>query len=47
MEEIRALRAYYDKLGIEQRIAHQLPGAKGRLLRLVLDRLVAEGPRPW
>ena len=43
--KIRALRSYYDKLGIEQRIAHELPGAKGRLLRLMLDRLVSEGEK--
>jgi ketosteroid isomerase-like protein len=42
---IRALRSYYDKLGIEQRIAHQLAGLKGRLLRLMLDRLVSEGEK--
>ena len=43
--KIRALRSYYDKLGIEQRIARELPGVKGRVLRLMLDRLVAEGEK--
>ena len=43
--KIRALRSYYDKLGIEQRIAQELPGLKGRLLRLMLDRLLSEGEK--
>jgi ketosteroid isomerase-like protein len=43
--KIRALRSYYDKLGIQQRIAHELPGAKGRFFRLMLDRLVSEGEK--
>ena len=42
---IRARRSYYDKLGIEQRIARQYPGIQGYLFRLILDYLVPRGEK--
>lgn len=42
---IRSSRSYYDKLGIEQRIARRLPGIKGFLLRAMVNFLVAQGER--
>jgi ketosteroid isomerase-like protein len=43
--KIRAYRSYYDKLGIEQRIAAQFPGIQGWLFRLMVNRLVREGEK--
>lgn len=43
--KIRTYRAYYDKLGIAQRIAARSPGIQGRVFRFVVDRLVHEGER--
>jgi ketosteroid isomerase-like protein len=43
--KIRAYRAYYDKLGIEQSIASRYPGIQGRLFRLMVNYLVAQGEK--
>ena len=43
--KIRARRSYYDKLGIEQRIARRYPGIQGYLFRLMLDYLVSQGEK--
>ena len=43
--KIRAYRSYYDKLGIQQRIAAQFPGIQGWLFRLMVNRLVREGEK--
>ncbi len=43
--KIRAYRAYYDKLGIEQRIAARIPGIQGWLFRRMVNRLVREGEK--
>lgn len=42
---IRSARSYYDKLGIEQRIARRLPGIRGFLLRTMVNFLVAQGEK--
>ncbi len=43
--KIHAYRSYYDKLGIDQRIAGQYPGVQGRLFRLLVNYLVAQGEK--
>ena len=43
--KIHAYRSYYDKLGIDQRIASQYPGVQGRLFRLMVNYLVAQGEK--
>lgn len=43
--KICAYRAYYDKLGIEQRIAVKIRGIQGWLFRLMVNRLVREGEK--
>lgn len=42
---IRSLRAYYDKLGILHDVAGAYPGAKGWLLRKLVNFLVAQGEK--
>lgn len=41
--KIQRIRSYYDKLGLEQRVAAKLPGIRGWIFRKLIGLLVAQG----
>ena len=41
--KIQRIRSYYDKLGLEQRVAAKAPGIKGWVFRKLIDFMVAQG----
>ena len=43
--KIRRVRAYYDKLGIMQKIASKYPGIRGRMFKTMVNYLVAQGEK--
>jgi ketosteroid isomerase-like protein len=43
--KIRRMRSYYDKLGVEQRIAAKAPGIKGWVFRKLINFMVAQGKK--
>ncbi len=43
--KIRRLRAYFDRLGMEQRIAAQFPGVRGFFYKKLINFLVAQGEK--
>ncbi|HXZ76567.1 MAG TPA: hypothetical protein VEH31_37635 [Streptosporangiaceae bacterium] len=42
---IRRERSYYDKLGLEQRVAAKAPGMKGWAFRELINFMVAQGQK--
>jgi ketosteroid isomerase-like protein len=43
--KIRRVRSYYDKLGLEQRVAAKAPGMKGWAFRKLINFMVAQGQK--
>ncbi len=43
--KIQRMRSYYDKLGLEQRIAARAPGLKGWIFRKLTNFMVAQGQK--
>jgi ketosteroid isomerase-like protein len=43
--KIACIRSYYDKLGLEQRIAAKAPGIKGWVFRRLISFMVAQGQK--
>jgi len=39
------VRSYYDKLGLEQRVAAKAPGMKGWAFRKLINFMVAQGQK--
>ncbi len=43
--KIQRMRSYYDKLGLEQRVAAKTPGIKGWAFRKLISFMVAQGQK--
>ncbi len=43
--KIQRIRSYYDKLGLEQRVAAKAPGIRGWVLRKLINFMVAQGQK--
>jgi ketosteroid isomerase-like protein len=43
--KIQRIRSYYDKLGVEQRVAAKAPGLKGWLFRKLINFMIAQGEK--
>jgi len=43
--KIQRMRSYYDKLGLEQRVAAKAPGIKGWVFRKLINFMVAQGQK--
>jgi hypothetical protein len=39
------IRSYYDKLGLEQRVAAKTPGIKGWVFRKLINFMAAQGQK--
>jgi hypothetical protein len=39
------MRSYYDKLGLEQRVAAKAPGVRGWIFRNLINFMVAHGEK--
>jgi ketosteroid isomerase-like protein len=43
--KIQRMRSYYDKLGLEQRVAAKAPGVRGWIFRNLINFMVAQGEK--